>query len=242
MKTNEDTNSSVAFSASALRSTTPLTMLPNTLIGEKPPAVAPLMISNPISTGLIPYVTAKPRPIGAMIATAPGTTAPDAVRTAVTRNITHGIAAVRPPYRSYRGMHEPVHRPVRGRDREQVRDPDQDHEQVAREPGEDVVLGHPERRAHREGGHDSEHPHVDREQRRHQEDGDEDDDGQQLVGHQTPPWSAARTICTGWLASRPTPCAICWRHETPVAATSVAGPSARSAGNSRDSPICMDSS
>jgi hypothetical protein len=29
-------------------------MLPNTLIGENPPAVAPLMTISPIRTGLIP--------------------------------------------------------------------------------------------------------------------------------------------------------------------------------------------
>ena len=91
---NELANSSIAFSASASRSTTPLTMLPNTLIGEKPPAVAPLITNSPISTGLMPYWIAKPSATGATIATAPGTTAPEAVRTAVTRNITHGIAAV----------------------------------------------------------------------------------------------------------------------------------------------------
>ena len=51
---NEDTNSSVAFSASALFSTTPLTIEPNTLIGEKPPAVAPLITNRPMSTGLMP--------------------------------------------------------------------------------------------------------------------------------------------------------------------------------------------
>jgi hypothetical protein len=56
------------------------------------------------------------------------------------------------------------------------------------------------------------------------------------------PASASRTICTGWRACTPTPCAICWRHETPVAATSVPPSSARRAGNSRDSPICIDSS
>ncbi len=55
-------------------------------------------------------------------------------------------------------------------------------------------------------------------------------------------YNASLTICTGWRASRPTPCEICWRHDTPVAATSVSPPSARSAGNSRDSPICIDSS
>jgi hypothetical protein len=54
LNTNDETNSSIAFSSSPLRSTTPLTMLPNTLIGEKPPALAPLTTSRPISTGLIP--------------------------------------------------------------------------------------------------------------------------------------------------------------------------------------------
>ena len=93
---NELTNSSIAFSARSSRSTTPLTIEPNTLIGEKPPAVAPLMTNSPISTGLMPYWIAKPSAIGATIATAPGTTAPDAVRTAVTRKKTQGIAIVRP--------------------------------------------------------------------------------------------------------------------------------------------------
>ena len=40
---------------------------------------------------------AKPIAIGTTIATAPGTTAPDAVSTAVTMKNTHGIAATRPP-------------------------------------------------------------------------------------------------------------------------------------------------
>ena len=93
---NELANSSIAFSARSSRSTTPLTIEPNTLIGEKPPAVAPLMTNSPISTGLMPYWTAKPSAIGATIATAPGTTAPDAVSTAVTRKKTQGIAIVRP--------------------------------------------------------------------------------------------------------------------------------------------------
>ena len=158
MKTNELTNSSVAFSARSLRSTTPLTIEPNTLIGEKPPAVAPLMIIRPISTGLMPYWIAKPRPIGATIATAPGTTAPDAVRIAVTPNMhprDRGRAAADGPHR---GMHQPVDRAVVRRDREQERDPDEDHEQVAGEAGEDVVLGDPHRRAHREGRDDARAP------------------------------------------------------------------------------------
>ena len=96
LKTNELANSSIEFSARSSRSTTPLTIEPNTLIGEKPPAVAPLMTNRPISTGLIPYWMAKPSAIGATIATAPGTTAPEAVRTAVIRKKTQGIAIVRP--------------------------------------------------------------------------------------------------------------------------------------------------
>ncbi len=94
---NELANSSSAFSSRLLRSTTPLTIDPNTLIGENPPAVAPLMIISPIRSGLMPKRSAKPMPIGATIATAPGTTAPDAVSTAVTRKNTHGIRTVRPP-------------------------------------------------------------------------------------------------------------------------------------------------
>ena len=96
MTTNELTNSRKAFSARSLRSTTPLTIEPNTLIGEKPPAVAPLMIIRPISSGLMRYCSANPIPIGATMATAPGTTA-GWVRIAVTRKNTHGIAAVLPP-------------------------------------------------------------------------------------------------------------------------------------------------
>ena len=51
---NELANSSSAFSSRSLRSTTPLTIEPNTLIGENPPAVAPLMIISPIRSGLMP--------------------------------------------------------------------------------------------------------------------------------------------------------------------------------------------
>ena len=51
---NELTNSSSAFSLEVVRSTTPLTIEPKTLIGENPPAVAPLMIISPIRSGLIP--------------------------------------------------------------------------------------------------------------------------------------------------------------------------------------------
>ena len=54
LNTKELKNSSVAFSARSLCSTTPLTIEPKIEIGEKPPAVAPLTTIRPISTGLIP--------------------------------------------------------------------------------------------------------------------------------------------------------------------------------------------
>ncbi len=67
------------------------------LIGEKPPPCAPWMTKRPIIRGLILYLAAKPSAIGAMIATAAGLTAPTEVRSAVTANMTHGMAAMRPP-------------------------------------------------------------------------------------------------------------------------------------------------
>jgi hypothetical protein len=78
---------------------------------------------------------------------------------------------------------EPVDRPVLGRDPEQQRDPDQDHEQVAREAGEDVVLRHPQRGADAERGHDAEHPHVDPHRGGDEEHHHQHEDRDQLVGH-----------------------------------------------------------
>ena len=66
------------------------------LIGEKPPPCAPCTTIRPISSGLMLYLAAKPSAIGAMIATAAGLTAPTEVSTAAMKNITHGIAAMRP--------------------------------------------------------------------------------------------------------------------------------------------------
>jgi hypothetical protein len=66
------------------------------LIGEKPPACTPWITISPIRSGLIWYWTAKPRAIGAMMATALGLTAPTAVSTAASRNMIHGIAPIRP--------------------------------------------------------------------------------------------------------------------------------------------------
>lgn len=54
------------------------------------------MMSRPIRIGLILCRTAKPMPMGAMMPTAPGTTAPEAVRAPVIRNITHGMRAILP--------------------------------------------------------------------------------------------------------------------------------------------------
>ena len=67
------------------------------LIGEKPPPCAPWITIRPIISGLMLCLTAKPRAIGAMIATAAGLTAPMAVSIAVMANITQGMAAILPP-------------------------------------------------------------------------------------------------------------------------------------------------
>ena len=66
------------------------------LIGEKPPAWAPWITIRPIISGLMAYFTAKPSAMGAMIATAPGLTAPTEVSAAAMRNMIHGIAATCP--------------------------------------------------------------------------------------------------------------------------------------------------
>ena len=54
LKTREARNRKSGLPSRSLRSTTPLVIEPKMLIGEKPPAVAPLMTIRPISTGLIP--------------------------------------------------------------------------------------------------------------------------------------------------------------------------------------------
>ena len=53
---------------------------------------------------------------------------------------------------------------------------------------------------------------------------------------------ALRTSSTGCSARRSVPCWICWRHDTPVAATTVSSGSARTAGKSRSSPTSSDTS
>ena len=47
------THSSAGLLAKCSRSTTPLVITPNTPMGEKPPALAPLMMSSPIRSGLM---------------------------------------------------------------------------------------------------------------------------------------------------------------------------------------------
>ena len=54
--------------------------------------------------------------------------------------------------------------------------------------------------------------------------------------------TAVRSSSTGCRAVRGVPWAICWRQETPVAATSTSGSSAARLGNRRRPPICIDSS
>jgi hypothetical protein len=66
------------------------------LIGLNPPACAPWITIRPMSSGLMRNWTAKPSAIGAMMATAPGLTAPTAVSTAAIPNMIQGTAATRP--------------------------------------------------------------------------------------------------------------------------------------------------
>ena len=66
-------NSVSGLGSRPLRSTTLLVMEPKMPIGEKLPALAPLTIIRPTSTGLIRWRNAKPMPTGAIIATAAGT-------------------------------------------------------------------------------------------------------------------------------------------------------------------------
>ena len=53
LNTSDEIHSSVGLPSRLLFSTTPLTIEPKMLIGENPPAVAPLTTISPIRTGLI---------------------------------------------------------------------------------------------------------------------------------------------------------------------------------------------
>src|SRR5699024_3674531 len=69
--------------------------MPETLIGENPPARAPGTTSRPVMNWLIRCLRAKDSANGAMMATAKS--APRAMRIAVSAKNIHGIRPVRPP-------------------------------------------------------------------------------------------------------------------------------------------------
>src|SRR4051812_36674961 len=98
------------------------------------------MTMSPIRSGLMPYVAAKPRAIGAIIATAPGLTAPTAVSTAAIPNMIQGMAAIRPrTARTAIRTSQSIVRTIVLGDREQVGDPDQGEEEPAWEARDDVL-------------------------------------------------------------------------------------------------------
>ncbi len=73
------------------------TSTPDTDSGEKPPACAPLMISTPITSGLIPARRAAGIAAGASRATAAGEKVPMEVSPAAVRKNAQGSSAVRCP-------------------------------------------------------------------------------------------------------------------------------------------------
>ena len=246
LKTNELANSSIEFSARSSRSTTPLTIEPKTLIGEKPPAVAPLMTNSPISTGLMPYWTAKPSAIGATIATAPGTTAPDAVRTAVTRKNTQGIATVRPltaftaAWISQSTV--PLFEAMPNNSVTPTRMTKRSPGKPAKMSSSDTPSAVPRPNAATTPSTPMLIPIVVEIRNTATSTRIEINSLDMLLLPCRYAACAALTSSTGCQARCPTPWLICWRHDTPVAETRVPGAASRSAGNSRDSPICIDNS
>jgi hypothetical protein len=90
------------------------------------------------------------------------------------------------------GPHRQLHQPVDGavvlRHREQVGDPDQGEEQVAGEPGDDVVGGLVgDQGADQEGPRERQDPDVDRQQGGDHEDQPEDQDRDEFRRHRHPP-------------------------------------------------------
>ena len=137
-----------------------------------------------MSSGLIPYWAAKPSAIGAMIATAPGLTAPTAVSTAAMRE--HDPWDRRDP--AAHGTDGELDQPVDGavvlRQREQVGDADQGQEQAAREAGDDVLGRHAgHQRADQERAHEGEHAHVDGQDRGDDEHRAQRENGKHLRRH-----------------------------------------------------------
>jgi hypothetical protein len=81
-------------------------------------------------------------------------------------------------------LDQPVDGPVGLGDGEQEGDPDEHDEDVAGEPGEDVVGGQPGgEHADQESSRERERPHVDGERRRDDEDDNENQNGNELNRH-----------------------------------------------------------
>jgi len=92
-----------------------------------------------------------------------------------------GIAPIRPRTGPHRQFHQPIHGAVVLRHREQVSNPDQGEEQVAGEPGDDVVSGLVgDQGANQEGSRERQHPNVDRQQGGDHEDQPEHKDRDEL--------------------------------------------------------------
>ena len=140
-----------------------------------------------------------------MMATAPGLTAPTLVSSAVTKNITHGIAAVRPRTRSDGLADEPVDRAVVLCDREQVGDADQRDEQVTRKAGKDARGGHVDVQTSDNEGHDErQRAHVDRQRRANDEQYDQPDDACYFRRHGHDLRASTPSPCNS--ATNPAPC------------------------------------
>jgi hypothetical protein len=96
----------------------------------------------------------------------PGTDGPDRGEHGGQREHDPGHRANPPANGPHRQLHQPVHGAVVLRHCEQVRDPDQGEEQVAREPGDDVVGGLAcDQGADQEGRRERQPPDIDRQDR-----------------------------------------------------------------------------
>ena len=135
LKAKEARNSRIGLPGRSLRSTTWLVIVPKMLKGEKPPAVAPLMTMRPMRSGLMPYCRAKPIPIGAMIATAAGTTAHEPGQDPRDDEEHPGDERDSAAHRLDHRMDHPVHGSVVLRQGEEIGDAYEDEEEVGREAG-----------------------------------------------------------------------------------------------------------
>src|SRR6476620_7349671 len=81
---------------SPLDSTMSQTRTPETEIGEKAPACAPLIVMMPMTNGLIFVLAANDIAAGEINATAAGLNVPSAVSTEAQKKNTHGTTVTRP--------------------------------------------------------------------------------------------------------------------------------------------------